>query len=77
MEFTIINRTYDIEKNEVSDALENVKPDRIIKYFIEIHGKQYPIKQVLARAKRIPRQLFSSKVAYDVLSGLGFEIKER
>lgn len=75
MEVTIRRRKFEIYKKKVLQALKNTDPQRIVRYFIEINGIRYPIKQVIAIALKLPPMEFNSQQAYQILQDLGFKIK--
>jgi len=77
MKFTIRGKIYELTQEDVLRKVANIEPQRIYEYYIEIGGRRYPIKQVLALATALPPISFTSKDAYDILSRLGFEIKYR
>ena len=79
MKFTIGGKVYDITKKDIVNSVRNVEPEPFIgrrKYYVEIDGKRYPIKQVLALVTGLPRIAFTAMDAYRVLTKLGFEVKE-
>jgi hypothetical protein len=76
MMFTLKGKSFNLEKEEVVKAMKNIEPERISKYYVEIHDKKYPIKQVIAQTLKVPIISFTSMDAYNILNRLGFEIKE-
>ena len=74
MEITIRGKKYDITSKKVLLALQNSDPQRIATYSVEIDGKRYPIKQILAKTLKISPMEFSSMRAYQILQDLGFKI---
>ena len=77
--FTIGGKVYYVTREDVINAVKNVKPESLTgkrKYYVEINGKQYPIKQVLSLVTGLPRIAFTSMDAYRILTKLGFEVKE-
>jgi len=76
MIFKLKGKSFNLEKEEVVKAMKNVEPERISKYYVEIHGRKYPIKQVIAQMLKVLRISFTSMDAYNILNRLGFEIYE-
>ena len=77
--FTIKGKVYYITREDVINAIKDVEPDPLTgkrRYYVEINGKQYPIKQVLSLVTELPRIAFTSMDAYRILTKLGFEVKE-
>lgn len=80
MEFKHRGRMYNLERDEVIEAMRGREPERgnrNQKYFIKIDGKEYPIKQVITESLKLPKVSFTSMTAYGVLDRLGFEIIDR
>jgi len=79
VKFTIRGKVYNITREDVINAVKDVEPEPIIgkrKYYVEINGRQYPIKQVISLVTGLPRIAFTAMDAYRILTKLGFEIKE-
>ena len=79
VKFVIRGRVYDIRRDDVVKAVEGVEPEPMSgkrKYYVEIGGKRYPIKQVVALVTGLPRIAFTAMDAYRILTKLGFEVKE-
>jgi hypothetical protein len=76
LKFTIGGHAIQLSKEDVERALDGVNPESIKKYWIVISGKEFPIKQALSVAAKIPPAAFISTDAYRVLSRLGFEVKQ-
>ena len=74
---TILGKAYAVDREQVIRAIQNVSPEPLggqRKYFVEIDGQRYPIKQVVAAALGLPRVAFTATHAYALLTKLGFEI---
>jgi len=79
VQVTIKGRVFDISYQDVIEALEKIDPEPLrgrAKYYIEYKGKKYPIKQVIAEVTGLPRIAFTAKYAYDILTKIGFDVKE-
>jgi 5-methylcytosine-specific restriction protein B len=71
---TIGGRQYEVERKQVIKAIKDKEPRLIKSYYMEVEGKQYPIKQVVELTLKIPAIAFTSMDAYRLLVKLGFEI---
>jgi hypothetical protein len=79
MIFTLRSKKYDIIKRDVEVILEKLEPEPLrstAKYYIEYEGKRYPIKQVASSMTGLYKIQFTSRDAYEILTKLGFEVKE-
>ena len=79
VQVTIRGQVFDISRQDVVEVLERLNPEPLrgrAKYYIEHEGEKYPIKQVVAEVTGLPRIAFTAKHAYDVLTKLGFNVKE-
>ena len=77
--FTIRGKQFNIEREDVINAVRNVEPEPLTgrrKYYVEINGKKYPIKQVIGSVTGLPPIAFTAMDAYRILTKLGFEVKE-
>ena len=80
MDFRIRGARYAITPESVRNVTRGVEPnaaDGRHKYFIELHGRKFPIRQVLQLVTGLTSPGFTSQDAYRILSRLGFEISER
>ena len=80
MDFKIKGAWYSITQEDVIAATRDVRPnaaDARNKYFVTLHGRQYPIKQVVRLVTGLVPPVFTAQYAYRILSRLGFEIAER
>jgi hypothetical protein len=75
MEFTIAGKKIYLSKRSVENALPNVKPETISKYWVTVGQADYPIKQALSVASGLPTAAFITTTAYRILNRLGFEVK--
>ena len=79
VKFTIRGKVYDVSRDDVINAVKDVEPEPLTgrrKYYVEINGKQYPIKQVVGLVTSLPRIAFTAMDAYRIFTKLGFEVKE-
>jgi len=77
MRFTLRGKSYEITKEDIIKAVEGIEPRPIRKYYVEINGEHYPIRQVLSVALNIPPASFTTMDAYRILANLGFEVKTK
>jgi len=79
MEFKIFGEYHEITKSMIVDCAKVELPedrDNRHKYFVELDGKRYPIKQLLSFAIDRRSGHFTAQHAARVLTKLGFEIKQ-
>jgi len=77
MQFTICGKVYQVTEESVLKALEDKTPNSITKYYIEVKGVKWPMKQVLDLALNRPPIAGQTTIdAYRVLDKLGFIIRE-
>ena len=77
MQFLINGKSYEIDKKTVINSLKGTTPanfDGRHKYYIEINGEKYPIKQILHLVTGLPNIEFHASDAKSVLRKLGFDI---
>ena len=73
----MINRTqYTIDKESLKTSLTGIAPNVGGKYFIEIAGKTFPIRQAVAAALHVPAIGLSTNHCFAILAKLGFEVTE-
>lgn len=80
MEFTIRGTQHEIERDDVLTATQAVQPnapDGRHTYFVALHDRNYPIKQVVHLVTGLASPVFTSQDAHRILSRLGFDISER
>ena len=75
MRFVIKGKEFDITAEEIVAAIKGNEPRPIKKYYVEMEGTRYPIKQVVELATGLYPIDFTSMYANDILSKLGFEVK--
>ena len=67
---------YCIDQQTVENRLQGVQPNQGSKYFVEVAGASFPIRQALAAALGVPAIALSTNHCYAVLSKIGFKITE-
>ena len=77
MNFRIGGNWYEISREDIIAATRNVAPDipdARYKYFVRLHERRYPIKQVIRLATGLGSQDFISQDAHRILTRLRFDI---
>lgn len=80
MDITIRGKLYHIERQDIMDATRDIMPaipNLKNKYFVRLHERDYPIKQVLHLVTGSPVAEFISDDAYRVLTRLDFDVLDR
>ena len=80
MHLQIHGNLHSITPDDVLAATWDVQPialDGRHKYFVTLHGRLYPVKQVLQLVTGLAPLAFTSQYALSILPRLGFEISER
>jgi 5-methylcytosine-specific restriction enzyme B len=68
-------KEYHLEKEDILTALKGVHPLPSHDFTINIHGKDYPIKQAISAATGLSSEKFSGSEAHEFLRKLGFVIE--
>ena len=79
MNFQIAGKRYEVTREDVMDATRDIPPtipDARHKYFVKLHNRQYPIKQVMRLVTGLESAEFISHAAYRILTALGFDISD-
>ena len=77
MRTAILGKSYKITKADIEQNLRGIEPEEgKAKYFVEIGGKKYPIKQALSQTLNLARVAFTSQQAFGILTKLGLKITE-
>ncbi|MBT1636777.1 AAA family ATPase [Clavibacter michiganensis] len=74
MVFTINGVRYDLTRAGVEAAVATLEPDAVHTYFIEVEGRRFPVKQVLAEATGLRHRPFDSGHAQRIFRSLGFDV---
>ena len=80
LNFTLRGESFAITSADILGATREISPNPVDgrnKYFVELHGRRFPIKQVLQLVSGLPLAGFTAQDAHRVLSRLGFDIVER
>ena len=80
MDFKLRGRSLSVTQADVLRVTRDVPPapvDGRKKYFVELHGRNYPIKQVLQLVSNLSSAVFTTKDAHRILSRLGFDIEDQ
>jgi hypothetical protein len=79
MEFTIGKKKVELTKERVVEVLKGLQPEPLrgrARYYVELDGKKYPVKQVMAAVTGLSKESLSTEQAVKVLRALGFEVKD-
>ena len=71
---TFSGQAFTFTDADVLGATRGGTPERITRYYLELHGRRYPPKQVIRLVTRT-RKRFNSANARSALTRLGFVIK--
>jgi 5-methylcytosine-specific restriction protein B len=74
MRVRIRGKEYQITREDIERSVEGIEPDVGRVYFVDIKGKEYPVKQVIGNALHLPMATFSTLEAYNFLTRLGYDI---
>ncbi|MBM7388017.1 5-methylcytosine-specific restriction protein B [Clavibacter michiganensis] len=74
MEFTINGERYDLTRPGVESVLATLEPGLVHTYSVEVDGRRFPVKQVLAEVTGLSVTDFVSTRARGVLRSLGFDV---
>ena len=80
MNFQIGGKRYEVAREDVINATRNTTPaiaDGRHKYFVKLHNRQYPIKQVVRLATGLTPPEFTAHDAHRILTALDFDISDR
>jgi hypothetical protein len=72
--FTLRGKAFEKSGEDFLNATRGLEPGRVQKYSTLIHGKRYPIRQVLAAVTKLPAIAITSQDAYRVLEKFGFTV---
>lgn len=75
IEFTVSGRRVRLSREGVLSRLRGVVPGAIQAHVVEIEGRTFPVKQVLATATGLDPLDFNTNQARRVLRALGFTVE--
>jgi hypothetical protein len=67
---------YPISRKLFEERISKAQPESIRKYFVEIGGRNFPVKQAVSVGFEAPRASFSSEGAIHALTKLGYQTRE-
>jgi hypothetical protein len=67
---------YPIDRKSFEQRLAKAQPEAIHKYFVEIGGRKFPVKQAVSVGLSAPRASFGTEAAIHALTRLGFKTQE-
>jgi hypothetical protein len=74
-EFTVKGKRIVGSKKSVEEKMKGVEPEPTRSLVVEVNGRLYPVKQVLAQVFEVDRADFISHQARSVMRRLGFTVK--
>jgi len=74
IEFTVSGQRIRLTRQQVVEGLTDQVPEPIRTWAVEIEGRRFPVKQVMAVATGLKRTDFTSHRARDVLGRLRFHV---
>ncbi len=80
MRFQIGGKQYSIVRRDVETATINSTPtptDGRHRYFVILHDRRYPVKQVIHLATGLASHEFTSHYALGILTRLGYDVQDR
>lgn len=72
--FRLGGKRYELTRSKVEEALRNIVPRPLDKYYVTVNGRNYPPKQVLSVVLEKPLVTFTTMDAQRVLSSLGLDV---
>ncbi len=73
--FVVAGKRRSLTRSEIVSALSGHLPARIFQYWVEIDGKEWPVKQAISIATGLVNTEFDSTLAQKLLKKLGFDVK--
>ncbi len=68
--------SYPLDRKAFEARLLKAQPEAIRKYFVEIDGRLFPVKQAVSVGVGAPRASFGTEAAIHALTKLGYQTKE-
>jgi hypothetical protein len=68
--------SYPFDRKTFESRLAKTQPEEIRKYFVEIGGRKFPVKQAVSVGVGAPRASFGTEAAIHTLTRLGYQTKE-
>jgi hypothetical protein len=68
--------TYPIDRKSFETRLAAAQPEAIRKYFVEISGRKFPVKQAVSVGLGAPRASFRTDAAIHTLTKMGYQTQE-
>jgi hypothetical protein len=68
--------SYTLDRKQFEAKLANAQPEAIRKYFVEIGGRKFPVKQAVSVGLGAPRAAFRTDAAIHTLTKLGYQTQE-
>jgi len=73
--FILRKSAYEYTKEDFERELIGLEPEIIRLYYVEINGKKFPPKQIIAHVLRLGKVEFTTMDAANILRRLGFRLR--
>lgn len=74
MGFTHRGHEYDFTRTDVETRMRGIEPDRIYKHYVQVNGRDYPVKQVARACMGVHEQKTNESQRF--LRSAGFDIQQ-
>ena len=74
MKVRFAGKKYEVDRQAIEKGLQGAEPENGRRFFIEIGGTLYPVKQAIGAAIGRPMVEIGTNVCYSTLRKLGFEV---
>jgi hypothetical protein len=68
--------SYPLDRKQFEARVANAQPEAVKKYFVEIGGRKFPVKQAVSVGLGAPRAAFRTDAAIHALTKLGYQTQE-
>lgn len=69
-------KTFHITIEAVFKATQDIEPQPLVRYAVNLHNRWYPPKQVLSLVTGLPVAAFTTQDAYRLMQRLGLDVVE-
>jgi len=75
--YLISGQEYIIDQKTLEDKASTLIPEPLVRvtHTVEICGKVFPIKQLIAEVTGVRKKELISLIAYEILASIGYQIK--
>lgn len=72
--FILKGRVYLLDKGSIEKKMENIQPELVRQYYVEVNKRKYPPKQIISMTLGLGKVEFTTMDAVNILRRLGFDI---